>query len=124
AGLRALKSLPANWIDELDYTGPKGLLAGDLLTQQGKKELAALQYETALAEVKRRKPLNPADAAVRIGEIWALVGLGRLDEARAQNRVYLETLTRPYRTNPLRGWRFTPIPCGLLIGERATALQL
>ena len=123
-GLNALQSLTSNWIEDFDFTGPKALLVAQLLELQGKRELARLQYEAALAEVRGRQARTPGDSTLRTLEVWIMHGLGKDEEARASNRTALETIRRPYRYGKLSDWWFTSIPACLLIGERDTALQL
>jgi len=123
-GLEALDGFPESWLADWEYSGPTALLRASLLAMQGKKELARVETRAGLAEVQRRKEANPADAGVRISEIWVLQGLGRLDEARELNRVGLEAMERPYRINSFTSWWFQPIPRSLLIGDRGTALLL
>ncbi len=123
-GLDALNAYPENWFNEWEFVGPTALLRASLLQLQGKPELARLQAQAALAEVQRREAADPADPVLRTAETWALCSLGRMEEARAANRVSLESLPRPLHAYPLTSWWFQAIPCNLLIGERAVALQL
>ena len=123
-GRNALDDLTSNWIEDFDYIGPKALLAAQLLEQQGKPELARLQYEAALAELRARQARTPGNATLRSLEVWIAHGLGRDEEARTLNRTRLETIRRPYQFAALSDWWFSAIPCCLLIGDRATALTL
>jgi hypothetical protein len=61
---------------------------------------------------------------VRRSEIWVLRGLGRLDEARALNRAFLEIFPRPIVLSPVGGWFFNPIVAALLLEDRPLALAL
>ena len=123
-GLDALENLTSGWIEDFDYTGPKGLLAATLFELQGKPEIARLQYDAALRDVRQQQVRAPTDSALRGLEAWILHGLGRDNEARPLNRTALERTPRPYRYATLSDWWFTPIPRSLLIGERSVALQL
>jgi hypothetical protein len=123
-GLNALENLTSNWVEDFDYTGPKALLSATLFELQGKPELARLQYEAALRDVRQQQARTPTDSALRGLEAWILHGLGRDNEARPLNRTALERTSRPYRYATLSDWWFTPIPRSLLIGERSVALQL
>ena len=122
--LDGLAGLTGKWVEDFYFNGPKALLIAQLLELQGKRELARLQYESALAEVKARQALAPTDATLRGIESWVLHGLRRDEEARPLSRVALESLARPFGLSPLSGWWFTSIPRCLLLGERATAIQL
>jgi tetratricopeptide (TPR) repeat protein len=124
-GLVALQGFSEPWfLDASNYAGPTALLTAELLSLEGKPELAHLEYEAALAEVQRHTAANPADVDASITDVYILRGLGRVDEARARNRLYLETLRRPFRAFPLSLWWLTAIPANLLLGEHDTAMQL
>jgi tetratricopeptide (TPR) repeat protein/tRNA A-37 threonylcarbamoyl transferase component Bud32 len=124
-GIDALQRLPQNWLAEWFFTGPKHLLVAQLFELQGNATLARLQYEMALEEVRARKTHNPADPSLRVWDAWILHGLGRDEEALALYRDYfLPTVQRPYRVGVLNTWWFRPIACSLLLGDRATALEL
>ena len=123
-GLDALESLPETWVEDYNFVGPKAVLEAALLDMQGSHEVARLRWSAALAEVKRRQADRPGELALRETEIWCLHGMGRNEEARALLPAYNEGLNRPYRIDFISSWWFTPIPCNLLLGERATAIQL
>jgi tetratricopeptide (TPR) repeat protein len=124
-GLAALRAFAEPWFfDAFYYAGPAALPQATLLEQQGKTGLARAQYEEAMAALTRHHQEQPDDQTTRLAEIWTLRGLGRLDEARASNRTALETLRRPYRVSGLAVWWLDVIPCCLLLGEHATAVQL
>ncbi len=124
-GFAALRGFTDLWfVESSEYGGPTALLTATLFELQGKAALARLQYEAALSEAQRQKAATPSDLYVRGAEVWALRGLGRLDEARTLNRAYLETVARPLRLSPIFGWWFGPIAQSLLIGDRDTALVL
>jgi tetratricopeptide (TPR) repeat protein len=123
-GLEALENLTSNWVEDFDYTGPKALLTATLYELQGKPEIARLQYDAALRDVRQQQVRAPTDPALRGLEAWILHGLGQDNEARPLNRTALERTPRPYRYATLSDWWFTPIPRSLLIGERSVALQL
>jgi hypothetical protein len=124
-GFTALRSYTEPWfLDVSEYGGPTALLHATLLELQGKSAPARLQYEAALTEVQRQKLAMPTDLWVRRAEIWALRGLGRLDEARALNHAYAEIIPRPIQFSPVRGWFFSPAALSLLIDDRAVALTL
>lgn len=123
-GLAALQSLTSTWIEDYDYVGPKALLLAQLHELGGRRELARLQYEAALAELRQRQARNPGDALLPPLEAWIMQGLGRPEEARRINQVALESQVRPLRMRVMSDWWFTTIPRCLLIGERALALEL
>jgi tetratricopeptide (TPR) repeat protein len=123
-GLDALNGMPESWMIDFDYRGPKALPVGALLELQGKKELARLQYEAALAELQRARGANPVDVQTYLIEAWIQHGLGRGDEARAALRIFNESVPRPYNVSPIGTWWFQPIAANLLMGEWSTALTL
>jgi len=123
-GLEALQALPEAWMIDFDYTGPTALLAGELLLQQGKAELARLRFTEALAELGRHKADFSRNFSTTWLETWLLMRLGRLDEARKRNEVYFPELTRPYRFYLGTNWWFSPVTQNLLLGEHAKARDL
>jgi hypothetical protein len=124
-GFTALRSYTEPWfLDLAEYGGPAALLQATLLDLQGKTALARVQYEAALVEVQRQKLAMPADLWVRRAEIWVMRGLGRLDEARALNRAFVEIIPRPIVLSPVVGWFFGSTPSSLLLEDRSLALTL
>ncbi len=124
-GLKSLQGFAEPWFfDQANYAGPAALPQAMLLGLQGKSGLARAQYELALAELLRRRQTNPSDQTSRRAETWVRLGLGQLDEARAQYRTNLEAQARPHRVFAMTGWLFDFIPLGLLLGDRDTAVQL
>jgi Flp pilus assembly protein TadD len=124
-GLAAVRGFAEPWfLDTNNYSGPTALLTAELLSLEGKPELAHLEYEAALAEVQRHMAENSADIEANIDEFWIFRGLGRMEEARAQHRLSLETVRRPFAPFPVGLWWFGEIPASLLVGEHDTAIQL
>ncbi len=123
-GLDALNSMTDPWMIDFDYRGPKALLSAALLELAGKKELARVQYQTALADLERGRTLNPEDGQTYLNEAWIKYGLGRIDEAKAALRIANETLARPYVLGPLGTWWFQAVAANLLMGNRTFALDL
>lgn len=123
-GLTALTGITNPWFEDFDFIGPRQLLAAQLLELGGQHELARLQYEAALLELRQQKTRSPGDASLPNLETWIYYGLDQMSEARASNKIASEAVTHPYRYATLQEWWFTAIPINLLLGERATALQL
>ena len=124
-GFAALRGFTDPWfVESSEYGGPTSLLTATLFELNGKAALARLQYEAALGQAQRQKVAVPSDLYARNAEIWALRGLGRLDEARTLYRAYFETLARPLRLSPIFGWWFGATPLALLLGDREKALEL
>jgi tetratricopeptide (TPR) repeat protein len=123
-GLEALQALPEPWMIDFDYTGPTDLLRGELLLQEGKPELAQIRFAEALAELHRHKVDISRNFSTTWLETWLLMRLGRRDEARARNAVFLPELARPYRIYLGSNWWFNPIVQNLMLGEHARAIQL
>ena len=122
--IKVLNDLPDTWLSDFNFTGPKAQLLGDLLVIAGRKDLARLQYETALIEIKREKARDPTDLRVRRSEFWTLLGLDRLDEALTVLRIFLDGQARPYRYTINIDWWSGPIRASLLLKERGPALAL
>ena len=124
-GFAALRGYTDPWfLDVAEYGGPTALLHATLFELQGKTALARVHYEAALVEVQRQKIAMPTDLWVRRAEIWVLRGLGRLDEARALNRAFVEILPRPIVLSPVGGWFFSQPASSLLLEDRPLALTL
>ena len=125
-GLEAVRSLPQAWIEDFDYIGPTALLTGDLLLLAGRKDLAAAQYEAALAEARRRKALDPVAFPPRLAETWSLYRLGRTAEARANTGIILDSLPVSYGNSFYAdtNWWYHPLALFLLFGERDQAMRL
>jgi Flp pilus assembly protein TadD len=112
------------WMADFDYVGPKALPTAALLELSGKKELARVQYEAALAELQRMRGTSPNNPQNFLLEAWIKHGLGREEEARAALRVANEAIEHPVLVSPWSTWWFNVVAANLLIGERATALAL
>ena len=124
-GFAALRGYNEPWfLDVAEYGGPAALLHAMLFELQGKPALARVHYEAALVEVQRQKVAMPTDLWVRRSEIWVLRGLGRLDEARALHRAFVEIMPRPIGLSPVGGWFFNSIVAALLLDDRPLALTL
>ena len=66
----------------------------------------------------------PTDLWVRRAETWVMRGLGRLDEARALNRAFVEIIPRPILLSLVGGRFFSPTASSLLLEDRSLALTL
>lgn len=122
-GLQAVQSYPGAWLNDFYYNGPRSLLAADLLAIQGRKELAREEYQRALAEIRRAAAANPSDTSASRAELWVLLGLGQMDEARASARKLYEQQSRPFWPVYTVWWHHV-IPAELLSGNRKEALEL
>ncbi|MBC7369155.1 MAG: TIR domain-containing protein [Undibacterium sp.] len=122
--LKRLTDLTDTWLTDFDFYGPRALLIGELLQIDGRADLARLQLEEALAEVRREKARNPTDVRALRPELWALILLGRNDEARANLRLLQQALVRPYFYGINTSWWNGPIRAGLLLGDRELPLIL
>ena len=119
--ISALSALPSDMITEFVYRGPKQLLKAQLLALQGKSELARLTYEAALGVAEKVEKNDPTEVRIRMARAWILLGLGRIEEARAEAAVVLESEERPY---VLHAWAFEPLNLAVAMGDRATAIAL
>lgn len=91
--LRALDRLPADYINDAWFTGPKALLTGLAQAQAGRPEAARLAWEAGLAVVQRRLQETPNDAEqhLRLGELLAWTGQ---PEAALREAKIVHELTR------------------------------
>jgi tetratricopeptide (TPR) repeat protein len=124
AAIKAVSALTETWLTDFDFTGPKALLLGDLLLRDGRKDLARLQYEAALAEIQREVARNPTDLRAKRAELWTLLGLDRREDAQAGLQILLQSLPRPYRANIDSSWWTGAIRACFLLDEREQALRL
>ena len=122
--LRALNELTDEWLTDFEFTGPKALLVGNLALLDGRTDLAKVQLEAALAAAVAEADKTPTDLRLQHAKLWVLIGLGRLEEARAIQRLLLQTLSRPYLTTISRATWTNPIISCLLLDLRADALSL
>jgi hypothetical protein len=124
-GIHALERLPQNWIEDWHYQGPTDFLTAQLLQLRGEPARARLHYESALTEVRERQARSATDVELRVLEMWILHGMGRTVEAGALYRDFVQpTLPRPLQIESLNYWWFGGLPSCLLIGDRATALEM
>ena len=65
---------------------------------------------------------DPSRIGLSQVEFWTLLGLGRIEEAKASHRRVVEGSPRPYAQDLGNGWWFTVIPGSLLLDDRTTAL--
>jgi len=120
----ALNELTEEWLTDFDFTGPKALLVGNLALLDGRPDLAKVQLQAALAAAVAETEKRPNDLRPQRAQLWALIGLGRLDEARAIQRVLIQSLTRPYPIGLDRATWTSPLIGCLLLGFRTEALSL
>lgn len=121
---RSLNELPDEWLTDFDFTGPRALLLGMLNQQAGRSDLAKVQFENALANINAELEKDPTDFRPYRAKMWTLIGLDRLEEARAIYQLQLQATRRPYRLAFFNlGWT-NMITCGLVLGYRAETLVL
>ncbi len=119
---RVLNAIADTWLTDGTYLFPKALLVGDVEQVDGHDDIARLQYEAALKEVRSKQAADPTDLRPQRAELWVQLGLRRLDEARAALRVNLQLRPRPYRWTTRLVWWTSSLRASLLLGERAEAL--
>jgi len=121
---RLLNSTADTWLADGTYIFPKALLVGELDQLDGNNDVARLEFEAALKEVRSKLAADPTDLRPVRAELWIQLGLGHRDEARAALRVNLQRRPTPYRwTMNLRWWTSALRAC-LLLDQRAQALAL
>lgn len=122
--LQALNQLADEWLTDFNLTVPKTLMTGNLAQLEGRKDLARSLFEAALATSVAEAAKNPNDVRPRRAEMWSLIGLGRLEEARAIQRIFLQSLNRPFFTDITAATWANPIISCLLLDLRTDALSL
>lgn len=124
-GLAALERYPESWFyGAAVYRGPKALLQAVLLQRAGRGELARDRFDAAVRQIREYRAQRPDDPSTHNEEAFALVGLGRLQEARAAHRVAMQLLERPAKIPLYSISGFGPFLRSLLVGDREGALQL
>ncbi len=124
-GLNAVNKYAEPWFFDIsNYTGPRSLLLGALRERQGNADLARTHYEAALTEIRRYREEHPADPGTHAAEAWALLGLGRLEEARAAHRVSVAGAPRPTRFFAGGLWWFFAHARVFLLEDRAKVLTM
>jgi len=122
--LRALNELNDEWLTDFEFTGPKALLMGNLALIDGRNDLARVQFEAALSAVAAEEARTPTDLRPQRAKLWVLIGLGRLEEARAIQRVLLQSHGRSYSITMRNVSWSNPIVSCLLLGFTDEAVAL
>jgi serine/threonine-protein kinase len=121
---RVLEATADTWLVDGTYVFPRALLVGELEQIDGHADVARRQFEVAAKEIKARLDAAPTDLWPIRAELWAQIGLGHQEEARAVLRTNLEKRPRPYRWTMGFTWWTGALRGCLLLGERAQALGL
>jgi TolB-like protein/class 3 adenylate cyclase/Tfp pilus assembly protein PilF len=119
---RVIDSTTDTWLTDGSYLFPKALLVGELDQIEGKNDLARLQYEAALKEVRSKQAADPTDLRPHRAELWLQLGLGHREEARAALRINVQLRPRPYRWTMSLTWWTSSLRACLLLDERVEAL--
>jgi len=93
---RLLDSIQDTWLNDAGYIFPKAMLAGDLAQIDGQSDVARIQYEAALKDLRAMQATDPTDLRYIRPELWIQIGLGHMDEAHAALRANLQLAPRPY----------------------------
>ena len=117
--LRAFDRLPADYVNDAWYTGPKALLVGLAHHQAGRTEAARLAWESGVSVVRRRLQELPNDSEshLRLGELLAWTG--QTDAALQEARVFNE-LVRGRSMD----WTFSAVRIHAALGRVDDALPL
>ena len=117
--LRALDRLPADYINDAWFTGPKGLLTGLAHAQAGSREAARLAWESGLTVAKKSLQEAPNDPEVhlRYGEL--LGWLGQTEAALQEAHVFDELRRR--RTTD---WTYSAARIYAAVGRADLAVPL
>jgi|GEM_PF-475662 len=117
--LRAFDRLPADYVNDAWYTGPKALLVGLAHFQAGRQEAARIAWESGLAVVRRRLQEAPNDLELhlRLGELLAWTG--QAEAALQEARIFNE-LQRGRATD----WTYSSVRIHAALGRVDDALPL
>lgn len=117
--LLAFDRLPADYVNDAWYTGPKALLVGLAHFQAGRQEAARIAWESGLAVVRRRLQEAPNDLELhlRLGELLAWTG--QAEAALQEARIFNE-LQRGRSTD----WTYSSVRIHAALGRVDDALPL
>ena len=117
--LQAFDRLPADYVNDAWYTGPKALLVGLAHFQAGRQEAARIAWESGLAVVRRRLQEAPNDLELhlRLGELLAWTG--QTEMALQEARIFNE-LQRGRATD----WTYSSVRIHAALGRVDDALPL
>lgn len=121
---RLLNSIQDAWLNDSGYIFPKAMLAGDLAEIDQQTDVARIQYEAALKDVRAAQAADPTDLRPLRPELWIQLGLGHTEEARAALRTNQQLAPRPYHWNINMVWWSSSLRADFLLGERAQSLAL
>jgi tetratricopeptide (TPR) repeat protein len=119
---QVLEAITDTWLADGTYIFPKTMLIGDLDAIDRKDDVARLNYEAALDEIKRTLAAAPTDLRPIRAELWVQLALGHREEALAALRVNLQRRPTPYHWNINLTWWSSSLRACLLLGERAEAI--
>ncbi|MES1166645.1 MAG: hypothetical protein ABUL68_01450, partial [Pseudomonadota bacterium] len=119
---QVLDAITDTWLADGTYIFPKAMLIGDLDAIDRKDDVARLNYEAALDEIKRTLAAAPTDLRPLRAELWVQLALGHREEALAALRVNLQRRPTPYHWNMNLTWWSSSLRACLLLGERAEAI--
>jgi len=117
--LHVLEKVPADYLNDAWYTGPKALLTGLAQHQAGRPEAARLAWEAGLAVVRRRLQETPNDFEqhIRLGEL--LAWSGQMEAALHEAKVAEELDHRD-----AGGWIDSPARIYAALGRADAAVPL
>lgn len=120
---RLLNAIPDVWLNDSGYLFPKAMLEGDVAQIAKRTDVARIQYEAALKDVRAMQAADPTDLRYRRGELWIQLGLGHTEEAQDALRVNVQLAPHPYRWNIDMVWWSSSLRAAFLMGERSQALE-
>ncbi len=120
AALEELRRLPADFIQDNWFVGPRDYWAGCAHEMAGRREAARIAFESGLAVVDRQIKAFPRDHALHVARGELLARLGRAAEARQCAR----TATELAGARGLRFWFNSPVRIHAALGDVEEALPL
>ena len=119
---RLLNSINDAWLNDGGYIFPKAMLAGDVAALDKQTDVARIQYEAALKDVRALQSTDPTDTRYLRAELWIQLGLGDTAAARAALRINQQLAPKPYRWTMNMVWWSSSLRAEFLLGERAEAM--
>ncbi len=119
---RLLDVINDTWLADGTYIFPKAMLVADLDAIDGNADTARINYEAALAEIRRALAADPTDLRPHRAALWVQLALGHRDETLAELRLNLQRRPTPYQWTMNHRWWTSTLRACLLLGERAEAI--
>ncbi|HEY0968684.1 MAG TPA: TIR domain-containing protein [Opitutaceae bacterium] len=116
--LEALRRVPADFIEDNWFYGPRAYWEGRANLAAGRAEAARLSFESALQVVEGRLKVEPTEPRLRLNRAELLAWLGRGAEARSELRAVIELQSARSSPPP---WFVSPVKVYAVLGDAAAS---